>query len=116
MTEPPARTVTAYLAAINANDAEKVSALSTPAFAERIQGGSPSILCDWSVSNVKIASAHNDRDPQGRFRDVVYVGVLFDLQRQHDTPEMPSGQHGWGYWLGRNSPTERWLIYDSGLG
>ncbi|WP_061288886.1 hypothetical protein [Herbidospora cretacea] len=110
--DPPDRTVTAYLAAVNAHDAERMEDLSTPEFAELTR----SIRCDWTVDNVTIVGVSEDRDPRGRFRDVVNVGVLFDLRRQHETPDTPSGPKGRSYWLGRDDPAERWLIYDSGNG
>src|SRR4051794_2285760 len=113
--DPPSRTVTAYLPAVNAHDARTMNILSTPSFADREQSGAARILCDWSVSDVEIIGMHDDRDPRGRFHDVVYVSVAFELHQRSDDPTMPNGHRDWGYWLGRNKPTERWLIYDSGV-
>jgi hypothetical protein len=106
----------AYLSAINVHDAKTMSVLSTSAFAEREQGGSGAIVCDWNISDIKIVGVYDDRDPSGRFRQVVNVSLFFDLRQRHETPDMPSGRRDWGYWLGRNDPAERWLIYDSGVG
>ncbi|GAB1817967.1 hypothetical protein [Herbidospora sp. RD11066] len=110
--DPPERTVAVYLAAINARDGDTMDELSTPAYAEHGEA----VRCDWTVSHAKITGVGPDRDLQGRFWEVVQVGVLFELSQRDETPEMPSGETGLSYWLGRNGPADRWLIYDSGHG
>src|SRR5262245_8662480 len=110
--DPPAKTVTAYFAAIDAHDVRAARALMTPAFADRTSAQ----VCEWTLRNAKIDFVSDDQDPAGRYGHVVHATVSFDLSQADETPDMPNGHVDWGYWLGRNKPTERWLIFESGIG
>ena len=111
---PPEEVVRTYLKAVIARDIDTARCLSTPEFADQEESVIDSPFCDWTdLTTVTTCPCHPDSDDTGRYTTVMSVPVRLDLQRRGQAaPE----DFSWGYWLEKESPRERWRIYESGEG
>ena len=114
VTAGPKRVVTAYVAALNAHDRRTARTLLTPAHEKLVE----SEVDGWFTNLRSITHLHVYR-PKVEHSDAwpmrAIVGTKFVLN-QHKETSMPNGPTVWAYYLVRNSPKQRWLIYDEGLG
>jgi hypothetical protein len=111
----PERVVTTYVAALNAHDLRTARALLTPAHERLVESGEDS----WFRNVRSVTHLHVNQPsiyrPHGHPPLLAIVGVRFVLD-QYKVESMENGPTVWGYMLERQSPNQRWLIYDEGLG
>jgi hypothetical protein len=114
----PQRVVAAYVAAINAHDTATARALLTPAYG-RLTADAPD---SWftnveSIKHLRLNKPFEDSNIAQtlHYRYALGMGAQFALN-QHKVLSMRNGQTTWGFWVVRNSRSQRWLIGTEGTG
>jgi hypothetical protein len=107
--------VRAYLAAIEARDAEAVRALSAPAYYERVHSWPTDPIATWASLKVfEVGKPDPDEYGPGDYRQVRRVYVNVEVRRCNEEPPNDDRHFPYTFLVGRQSDDEPWKIIDHG--
>lgn len=109
----PARVARAYVAALNAHDRAVRRLSTTPesvAWLDDVE----------QITNLQVTGVRPEKPQwsgESAGTEVRHVGVQFDVDwGLFNDGSMEDGPTVWGYWLKRESPSGRWVIFNEGVG
>jgi len=109
----PIEVVRAYVAALDKHDVDTANALSTPQHSDR----NPWLSNTSSITDLEVREPIPDSDGgmELGMTESVFVGVTFDLDMCDWDGSMQEGETPWGYRVGRDRATGRWLVFSEGV-
>ncbi|MFI7708613.1 hypothetical protein [Nonomuraea sp. NPDC049480] len=107
--------VRAYLAAIEARDAEAVRTLSAPSYYSRVHRWPDDPIDTWrSVKVSEVSKPNPDTYGPGGYRQVQNVYVDIEVRRCNEEPPNDDTHYPYTFLVGRQSDDTSWKIIDFG--